>query len=149
MQKFANSLPAILAAAGDSNEVREAACLSAWKVATGDTLNQRAIASEFQRETLIVLVEDAVWQKQLAQMRSQLLSRVNSLLGQPLVKTIEFRINTDAFAAMHKDQTKRVNNAPVPVQLLSAAAEIEDVNLRRAFLGAASSCLHRIESEPE
>lgn len=147
MQKLVNSLPAILAAAGDSADVREAACVSAWKVTTGDTLSQRAIATEFKNETLIVLVEDAVWQKQLEQMRPQLMWRVNSMLGEPLVKAIEFRIEVAAFGERRQNAEVRASHAPIPVELLSAAAQIEDVELRRAFLGAASSCLQRIESD--
>ena len=145
MQKLVNSLPAILAAAGDSADVREAACVSAWRVTAGDPLSQRAIASEFKNESLIVLVEDAVWQKQLEQMRPQLLWRVNSMLGEPLVKTIEFRIDTTAFVERRQHAGIAANHAPIPVELLSAAAQIEDVELRRAFLGAASSCLQRID----
>lgn len=146
MQKLINSLPAIVAAAGDSPEVLEAACLSAWKVATGDTLSQRVIARELNHETLVVLVEDVVWQKQLEQMRPQLLWRLNSMLGKSVVKSIEFRIDATVFADRQTRPDAPVANAPIPVELLSAAAEIQDAELRRAFIGAASSCLQRIES---
>lgn len=147
MEKLVNSLPAILAAAGDSAEVRQAACLSAWKVTTGDSLSQRAIACEFNNDTLIVVVEDAVWQKQLEQMRPQLLWRVNSMLGEPLVKAIEFRIDATVFSERRQNAVVRASHAPIPVELLSAAAQIEDVELRRAFLGAASSCLQRVDRD--
>ena len=36
-------------------------------------------------------------------------------------------------------------NYEVPAELLTAAAAIEDVDLRRAFLGAATSCVKRLE----
>lgn len=145
MQKLINSLPAILAAAGDSSEVREAACLSAWKVATGQTLSQHAVARELKAETLVVLVEDTVWQKQLEQMSPQIRWRVNSMLGQEMVKTIDFRIDAALFAERRQQAKPTASNPPIPVELLSAAAKIDDVELRRAFLGAASTCLQRIE----
>ncbi len=147
MQKLINTLPAILAATGDSAEVAEAACISAWKVATGDTLNRHALAVQFTEQILVVLVEDAIWQRQMEQMRGQLVGRMNSLLGQPLVRSIEFRIDANRFLAEgDEDRELSRGSAPIPVELLSAAAKIEDAGLRRAFLGAASSCLHRIES---
>jgi len=39
-------------------------------------------------------VPDAIWQRQLHSMRGQMLFRVNSLLGQPLVGSIEFVIDS-------------------------------------------------------
>ena len=147
MQKLVNSLPAILAAAGDSAEVREAACLSAWKVVTGHTLSQHALARELKAETLVVLVEDAVWKKQLEQMSAQIRWRVNAMLGHEMVKTIEFGVDAALFAERRQQTEPAVGSPPIPVELLSAAAQIDDVELRRAFLGAASSCLQRIEKQ--
>jgi hypothetical protein len=80
-----------------------------------------------------------------------LLFRLNSVLGQPLVKVIELRVDPKTLEKLRglQDESNKVarqiDYQQVPVELLSAAAEIEDVELRRAFLGAAMSCVRRVE----
>ena len=93
MNQLIKVLPSILRAAGDSPEVAEAAAIAAWKHAAGDGLKGRAVAVKLENRTLTVSVADAIWQKQLNSMRGQLLFRVNTLLGQPLVGTIDFVID--------------------------------------------------------
>ena len=149
MDKLIKTLPAILRASGASAEVIEAACLSAWKHAVGEGLSSHAIPVELQEQTLVVAVADAIWKRQLEQMRGQLLYRVNSVLGQSLVKSIELRIDPQrielarvAHATARKGPSA---DYKVPEELLTAAAGIDDVDLRRAFLGAATSCDRRLE----
>jgi hypothetical protein len=147
MDRLIKTLPAILRAAGDSAEVNQAACVAAWKHAVGETLSGHAIPIEFSGQTLAVAVMDGIWKAQLEQMRGQLLFRLNSLLGQPLVKSIELRIDpgTVGKARAALARTNAPKTYDVPAELLNAAAEIDDADLRRAFLGAASSCVHRVE----
>jgi hypothetical protein len=149
MDQLIKTLPAILKASGVSAEVAEAACIGAWKHAVGEGLSSQAVPLQLQSATLVVAVADAMWQKQLEQMRGQLLFRLNSVLGQALVKSLEFRIDPKRLAQArdHKDgsKKKKLPDYDVPFELLSAAAAIEDVELRRAFLGAATSCVRRLE----
>lgn len=148
MDNFIKSLPAILSASGASAEVAEAACIAAWKHAVGEGLSSQAVPVELQNKTLVVAVEDNIWKKQLEQMRGQLLFRLNSVLGHSLVKSIELRVDPKALATSHapsKHPDENARDYAVPVELLSAAAGIEDAALRRAFLGAATSCVRRLE----
>lgn len=150
MDKLIKTLPAILRAAGNSEEVNQAACLAAWKHAVGESLSEHAIPAELSNQILVVKVADNIWKAQLEQMRGQLLFRLNSVLGQPLVKSIEFSVDPAAVAvarasAANTNKAGQVNH-PIPVELLSAAAEIDDAKLRRAFLGAATSCVNRLEN---
>src|SRR5712691_1594948 len=150
MDKLIKTLPAILAASGGSEEVVEAACLAAWKHAVGEGLSSHAVPVQLQSKALVVVVEDNIWQKQLEQMRGQLLFRLNAVLGQPLVKSIELRVDPATLArsrTIKHESLKEPGNYDAPMELLSAAAEIEDVALRRAFLGAAASCISRLESD--
>ena len=152
MDNLIKTLPAILAAAADSEEVAEAAAVAAWKHVVGATLVNHAVPVRLENKKLIVAVEDNIWRRQLEQMRGQLLFRLNSLLGQPLVKSIELRIDpkTLARARGELDGSKRQRpDYKIPVELVTAAAGIEDVDLRRAFLGAAASCVRRIEKSTE
>jgi hypothetical protein len=149
MDQLIKTLPAILRASGASEEFRQAACLAAWKQAVGEGLSIHAVPIQLAQQRLVVVVADPIWLRQLEQMRGQLLYRLNAVLGQPLVTSIELRVDPKAVASARGDQAK-VNQRPevnyqVPPELLSAAAGIEDSGLRRAFLGAAISCIRRLE----
>jgi hypothetical protein len=95
MEGLIKTLPAVLRASGNAPEVIEAAAIAAWKHAAGKNLKSYAVPLSLQDRTLRVAVADAIWQKQLHSMRGQMLFRVNSLLGQPLVGAIEFVIDPE------------------------------------------------------
>jgi len=101
--------------------------------------------------TLIVAVADNIWQKQLEQIRPQLLFRLNSILGHSLVKLIELRIDPKALpkTRMPDDKSGKHPDYAVPFDLLAAASAIQDAALRRAFIGAATSCIKRLENNPQ
>lgn len=151
MDRLIKTLPAILKASGASAEVVEAACIAAWRHAVGEGLSSHAAPLELQHQTLIVVVADNIWKAQLEQMRGQLLFRLNSVVGHELVKSIEFRLDEKALTRMRGQEAGKVAaggppiDDKVPVELLSAAAGIADADLRRAFLGAATSCVRRLE----
>lgn len=151
MDSLLKTLPAILKAAGDSSEVAEAACFAAWKHAVGEGLRINAVPLRLNERTLVVAVADATWKKQMQSLSGQLLFRLNSILGQPLVTFLEFREDPLVVIKERKAlaATERVSNpGTIPAELVSAAAGIQDKDLRRAFLGAAASCLKRIEDAP-
>lgn len=104
MNQLIKSLPIILRAAGDSEEVAEAAAIAAWKHAAGDGLKGHAVPVKLENRTLTVSVADAIWQKQLHSMRGQLLFRVNNILGQPIVGAIEFVIDPEIATAQAEQQ---------------------------------------------
>ncbi|HKR61761.1 MAG TPA: DUF721 domain-containing protein [Pyrinomonadaceae bacterium] len=170
MDKLIKSLPAILAASGGAEEVAEAACIAAWKHAAGEALSFHAVPMGFKDQALVVAVADLIWQKQLEQLRGQLLFRLSQVLGQQVVTSIELKVRPDKFRGAGEPDARprsgssvgadrsleardsalagnsgQVNNSAVPFELLSAAAGIEDARLRRAFLGAAVSCVNRNE----
>ena len=93
MNQLIKSLPGVFRAAGDSTEVAEAAAIAAWKHAAGDGLKEHAVPLKLENRTLTIAVADAIWQKQLHSMRGQLLFRVNSILGKPLVGALDFVID--------------------------------------------------------
>lgn len=149
MDKLIKTLPAILQASGAAEEVAEAACIAAWKHAVGEGLSSHAVPIQLQNHVLVVVVADNIWKKQLEQMWGQMLFRLNSVLGQALVKSIELRVDPKTLAKARGPQEgaskgKRLDYT-IPIELLSAAAGIADVELRRAFLGAATSCVRRLE----
>ncbi|MDQ3666217.1 MAG: DUF721 domain-containing protein [Acidobacteriota bacterium] len=150
MDNLIKTLPKILQAAGDSPEVAEAACMAAWKHAAGDGLRDHAVPLGLRQKTLVIGVADTTWQKQLQSLGGQLLFRLNSILGQPLVTFIDFRVDPNAVAKARGSQcanptSREVEPATIPVEMVTAAAEIKDKDLRRAFLGAAMSCIKRMD----
>lgn len=148
MDSLIRTLPAILAASGASGEVAEAASIAAWKHAVGEALCVHTVPLRLENQMLVVAVADVIWQKQLQQMRGQLLSRLNFVLGRPIVKSIDFRIDAERVAksrAPSPSERLEQNDYNIPAELLSAAAGITDADLRRAFLGAATSCIKRLE----
>lgn len=150
MDKLIKTLPAILKASGAAPEVAEAACTAAWKHVVGESLSNHAVPIRLQGEALVVAVADELWKKQLESMRSHLLFKLNSALGHSLVKTLEVRVDPRTIELERAKQQSagrtRDENYRAPAELLTAAAGITDVDLRRAFLGAAISCVKRLEN---
>ncbi|MCC7174742.1 MAG: DUF721 domain-containing protein [Bryobacterales bacterium] len=65
---------------------------AAWAPAVGSKVAAHTQAVWFSGARLVVEVEDAIWQRQLAVLRGQILKRLEEVLGHPLVAEIEFRL---------------------------------------------------------
>ena len=145
MNQLIKSLPAVLRAAGNAEEVAQAAAIAAWKHAAGDGLKDHAVPVRLENRTLTVAVADMIWQKQLHAMRGQMMFRINSILGQPIVSTIEFIV--DPKIAKARTETPQPPEQPldneVPLELWSAANAIHDKELRKIFLKTAMAALKR------
>jgi hypothetical protein len=154
MDQFINALPALVRAAGGAEEVIEAAALAVWNHVAGEGLRLQTAAVGLQKQKLTVAVSDSVWQHQLELMSGQFLFRLNSLLGQGTVRFIEFRVDPKTVESgraqnprtQNQQRDTRPDTAPISLELVSAAASIHNPDLRRSFLGAASSCVRRRES---
>jgi hypothetical protein len=145
MNQLIKSLPQVLRASGNSAEVAEAAAIAAWKHAAGDGLKEHAVALKLENRMLTIAVADPIWQKQLTAMRSQLIFRINSILGQPLVSTFNFVIDPKLanFSAKPVHQPEEPLDNEVPLELWSAANSIHDKELRKNFLKTALHSLKR------
>jgi hypothetical protein len=143
MNQLIKSLPTVLRASGNAAEVAEAAAIAAWKHAAGDGLKEHAVPLRLEHRTLTVAVADRIWQRQLTSMRGQMLFRINSILGQPLVSALDFVIDPK----LVKPRAEPTQNEPldneVPLELWSAANAIHDQELRKSFLKTALLSLKR------
>ncbi|HEV8203164.1 MAG TPA: DciA family protein [Pyrinomonadaceae bacterium] len=139
MNQLIKSLPGVLRAGGDSTEVAEAAAIAAWKHAAGDGLKEHAVPLKLENRMLTIAVADAIWQKQLHSMRGQLLFRVNSILGKPLVGALDFVIDPKLAKppAERPEREEEFLDNEVPLELWSAASAIQDKDLRKKFLKTA------------
>ena len=145
MNQLIKSLPTVLRASGNSAEVAEAAAIAAWKHAAGDGLKEHAVALKLENRVLTVAVADPIWQKQLNAMRSQLLFRVNTTLGQPIVSAFNFVIDRGRVKPRveQPEHDEELLDNEVPLELWSAANTIHDKELRKNFLKTALLSLKR------
>jgi hypothetical protein len=145
MRSLLNLLPQMLRHIGDSAEARQQAVFAAWIAAVGSQVRKVTQPLRLERKTLIVAVPDHTWRTQLDRVRGQALFRLNSLLGAPVVTTIEFVINPDSLSddnpAPREFHFVAPENAALP--LSDDAARISNPELRDAFLRAAGKCLER------
>jgi hypothetical protein len=148
MIDVARLLPKLLNATGENPEMAEIAAKIAWTRAAGDGLRRHAIPFRLFRKMLVVSVADAIWQKQMQSMSPELISRINKLLGREVVETIEFRIDPAAVEEVRANLPPRRGLrekplGPIPDELISAASQIADQDLRERFLRAAENCIAR------
>jgi predicted nucleic acid-binding Zn ribbon protein len=145
MNQLIKSLPQVLRASGNSAEVAEAAAIAAWKHAAGEGLKEHAVALKLENRVLTVAVADPIWQKQLNAMRSQLLFRVNTTLGQPIVSAFNFVIDRGRVKPRveQPEHDEELLDNEVPLELWSAANTIHDKELRKNFLKTALLSLKR------
>ena len=83
----------------------EARARAAWATAAGPKVAPHTRAVALVRGTLVVEVNDRVWQRQLNTLRHFLLSNLAAALGEPLVTAIDFR------PAPPRRQPQRAENA--------------------------------------
>ncbi len=150
MEDLFQSLPKLLRAAGESEEVLEAASFAAWRRVAGEALRGCAVPFRLYNRRLIVSVPDTTWRKQLEQVSPQLVFRLNSLLGQAVVTYVEFRVDPQTVREERRrlranDDRPGAEEAALgrAAELDTAAEAIHDEDLRRRFLLAAGSCMNR------
>ena len=151
MEDLFQSLPKLLRAAGESEEVFEAASFAAWRRVAGEALRGCAVPFRLYRKTLVVAVPDATWRRQLEQVSPQLIFRLNSMLGQAVVTYVEFRVDPQTVRAererLGRPEQERLAREEGALrraaELGGAASAIHDEDLRRRFLLAAGSCMNR------
>ena len=149
MIDVARLLPKLLNATGANPEMAEIAAKIAWTRAAGDGLRRHAIPFRLFRKTLVVSVADIIWQKQMQSMSAELISRINKLLGREVVEDIEFRIDpatVEQVRSRNRPSPQDKVRVPIPDELISAASEIADEDLRERFIRAAENCIARREA---
>ena len=147
------TLPGILNDIEGSEMIRESVVFAAWRRIAGESLCDHAAPLRLQNTTLSIAVSNLMWQRQMMDLRNQMVFKVNAALGAPLVTSIELCIDEPAVLRERSkwaaDPTeseaalRREAQAEVSPELLAAAREIEDDELRKQFLLAAGNCLVR------
>lgn len=63
-----------------------------WPEAVGKAIAAHTIRIKLVRTTLVVEVEDAIWQKQLHFLSGQILGRLRKVTGSNMIDDLEFRV---------------------------------------------------------
>lgn len=155
MQDLFRALPKLLKEFEDTEEVREAVVFAAWRRTAGESLSEHTVPFRLFNKHLIIAVADKTWKRHLESLSGQMIFKINSILGQPIVTFIEFRIEAATIEeerAKHRSQTlsdaelKEIALDQITPQMRRSADAIADDNLRYQFLLAAGSCLARKEN---
>ncbi len=78
-----------LSAAGLSDQAKRLRIFQMWREAVGDDIAARTAPESFKRGVLLVRVSSPTWQNELTFLKAGMLQKLNSLLGQPLVRDIK------------------------------------------------------------
>jgi predicted nucleic acid-binding Zn ribbon protein len=70
----------------------EAVVRALWASAVGKVIHAHTCRVRLVRATLVVEVEDSIWQRQLRGLSEQILTRVRKLAGPEAVTDLEFRV---------------------------------------------------------
>ena len=152
MRNILSSLPKIFEGFDGNEAANEAVVLAAWKHVVGEALNEHAVAVRLIKKRLIVAVASETWRKQVADLATQMVFKLNGALGSTLVSFVEFRVDAKAvqdhqlevYARSIADaEWQSIANSEVTTQLRTAAGTIADESLRSIFLAAAGSSLAR------
>jgi hypothetical protein len=107
----------------------EALACKVWETAVGKKILAHAKAVRLADRTLIVEVEDAVWQRQLSTLKPHIVRKIGELVGRAMVSDVEFRV---AVPRRMPDRAERHDHARTP--LFDEADGIHDPVLRRLYI---------------
>lgn len=96
----------------------ESRARAAWNVAAGKKIAERTRPTRLVRSTLIVEVEDAIWQRQLNTLRHFLLKNLTTTLGEELITDIDFRPAPPRRPVQREEVLTRIDGIADPVLAL-------------------------------
>jgi hypothetical protein len=97
-----------------------------WPAAVGKAIAAHTSRLTLVRHSLVVEVEDGIWQKQLFTLRGQILDSLRRVTGSDIVQDIEFRI------AVKRRQPQRAETRESP-QTKDEADSIQDAVLKKVY----------------
>ena len=145
MKAFFDSLPGVVDAIEASDEVRDAFVFAAWRYVAGERTSERTCPLAVNGKRLSVAVADKTWKRNLESLASQLLFKLNYVLGNSFVDRIDFEIEPDAidFAPTDAKTRSDVSIDLLPPEVMVSARSIGNEVLRETLLRAAANCLAR------
>ncbi len=99
-----------------------------WPAAVGKAIAAHTSRLKLVRNTLVVEVEDAIWQKQLFVLSYQILNSLHKLTGPSCIDSIEFRIGVPRRVPQRASGLQAPANAPY-----DDAETIQDPVLKKVY----------------
>ena len=99
-----------------------------WPAAVGKAIAAHTSRLKLVRNTLVVEVEDAIWQKQLFVLSHQILNILHKLTGPSCIDSIEFRIGVPRRVPQRAGSLQAEANAPY-----DDAETIQDPVLKKVY----------------
>ena len=99
-----------------------------WPAAVGKAIAAHTSRLKLVRNTLVVEVEDAIWQKQLFVLSHQILNSLHKLTGPSCIDSIEFRIGLPRRVPQRAGSLQTEANAPY-----DDAETIQDPVLKKVY----------------
>jgi hypothetical protein len=118
---------------------------AAWPAAVGPDIARRTEVVALDRGILRIKVPDAGWQRSLLRMRGDILSRLRSVAGDAAPRGLGFVSGPVAHAPQAAPAAPAAppTPPPTPPAVNSAAAAIQDPEIRDRFVAAAARYLAR------
>lgn len=104
---------------------------AAWPTAVGKAIASHTSRVRLVRQTLIVEVEDAIWQRQLHTLSRQILDRLIKVTGSTQITDLEFRIGVPR-REPQRAETRQPGLLSEP-GALDEANDIQDAVLKKVF----------------
>jgi predicted nucleic acid-binding Zn ribbon protein len=92
LQKLGNILQGILKKHNINIDSEEQRLLETWNKAVGLQISAHTRPEKLKRNTLFVKVSSSVWMQQLHILKSDIIEKINQLLGKGLIKNVHFSI---------------------------------------------------------
>lgn len=108
----------------------ERTACAAWNKAVGKKIAPHAHAVKMVRRTLVVEVEDEIWQKHLWGLRHQILRNLEKVIGPEIVSEMEFRVMPPRVGPGRETAERLV------LASQDEAESIQDPGLRRIYKAA-------------
>jgi len=99
-----------------------------WPVVAGKAIAAHTSRLRVVRTTLVVEVEDAIWQKQLYPLTKQILDRLRAVTASDSIQDIEFRIGIPRREPQRTDSPRTASGGPA-----DEAEGIQDPVLKKIY----------------
>lgn len=85
-----------------------------WQSAVGKAISRHTWKLTVVRETLVVEVEDAMWQRQLFPLSGQIIGRLQKLTGSSSIEKIEFRVGVPKRHMKREESVRALQLQEIP-----------------------------------
>ena len=103
-----------------------------WPSAVCKAISAHTQTAQIVRGTLIVQVEDAIWQRQLNSLSRQIVGRVQKLLGDTRITDVEFRMAIPRRQPVRVD-SRQPDTSDIPQACPDEAEGIHDAVLKKVY----------------